>query len=536
MNTDKKKASSFPAGTFTSADIKDLREYVEALDALTKEAPEGKLTPEEWDEAWEEIQTTGKIPAKYEGRIGENEIEVRDGMERMLDENGEPLLDDKGEPRYKHVVYDKPQKRKAYYDIADEAHNQKIARLQKKYHDVMVKAILNTPADTADEKGFLPVMDLVRELLKNPVIVRELEKEAGIGTLAPLGSIPNGDSLNWLYRVITASKGGRIISASNGNRHEEITAMEKGGKIRFTRKNKQNGSTVIVEIDQADKYLSKTNKTFMKVLLFTLQKMTAQNFPLEVGFSLQELVDLGMYSTTSNAGRAVKDFFAQQKLTTLSGIVKKGKKTVKEEGGVLFYHYRLNNGYVTLSVNENFNMEFIATYFTVFPRFAYALSNNAFSLVHYIFFLARQNTKAIKNKGTFTISLKAVRENLGLPSVDEVNNRKYKQYIIDPIEKAIEEIEDALQNVPEAKEYGFTITLYTEDTSNINKWLEGYLEIGLNGDFAETFVRIATKAEKDRTQWEKVKQAELARIAARTEAKEAPAETTKGTRKRRKKT
>ena len=187
----------------------------------------------------------------------------------------------------------------------------------------------------------------------------------------------------------------------------------------------------------------------------------------------------------------------------------------------MFYHYRLKNGYVTLSVNENFNMEFIANYFTIFPRFAYALSNNAFSLVRYIFFLARQNTQAIKEKGTFTIKLDLIRENLGLPAPEDVKNSKYIQYIIEPIEKAIEETEEALRNVPEAKEYGFTITPYTWDTGNIKKWLEGYLEIGLNGDFAETFIRIATKAEKDRVQWEKVKQAELARIAARAEAKEA---------------
>ena len=42
---------------------------------------------------------------------------------------------------------------------------------------------------------------------------------------------------------------------------------------------------------------------------------------------------------------------------------------------------------------DKFNMEFIANYFTVFPRFAYALSNNAFSLVRYIFFIARQNSE-----------------------------------------------------------------------------------------------------------------------------------------------
>lgn len=526
----------------TSKDIEAIREYRDKLEALNRETPPAKLTPEEWDEAMQEIHRTGKIPAKYEGRIGENEIEVRDGVERMLDDNGEPLLDENGEPRFKHVVYSTPKKKKAYYDIADEAHNAKYSRLEKEYHDSIIKALQTyferTKDKKTDEAQGAGIAAIITELLEDPVIKRELEKEVKAAqktALAPLGSVPNGDSLNWLYRVLSASKGGRMVQESTGNRHEEITAQQYGDKIRFTRTNKQNGSTVIVEIDQADKYLRKTNKTFTKILLFALQKMTAQNNPLEVGFTLQELVDLGMYENPSNARRAVKEFFAQQKLTTLSGTVKKGRKTVKEEGGILFYHYKINNGFVTLSVNENFNLDFIANYFTVFPRFAYALSNNAFSLVRYIFFLARQNAQAIKDKGTFTISLENIRENLGLPSVDEVNNRKYRQFIIEPIEKAIEEVEEALLNVPEAKEYGFTITPCGTDTSNIRVWLQGYLEIGLNGDFAETFIRLATKAEKDRAQWAKIKQAELAKIAARQEAKEAQ-DAPKSTRGRKKKT
>ena len=512
----------------TSEDIEAIRAYRDKLEALNREPPPTKLTPEEWDEAMKEIQHTGKIPAKYKGHIGENEIEVRDGMERILDENGKQLFDDKGNPRYKQVVYDTPQKRKVYYDIADEAHNAKYSHLEKEYHDSIIKALQayfdRTRDKKTDETQGAGIAAIITELLEDPIIRRELEKEAKAAqknALAPLGSVPNGDSLNWLYRVLSASKGGRMVQESTGNRHEEITAQQYGDKIRFTRENTQNGSTVIVEIAQADKYLSKTNKTFTKVLLFTLQKMTAQNFPLEVGFSLQELVELGMYSNTSNAGRAVKAFFEQQKLTTLSGTVKKGKKTVKEEGGVLFYHYKISNGFVTLSVNENFNFDFIANYFTVFPRFAYALSNNAFSLVRYVFFLARQNTQAIKDKGTFTISLENIRENLGLPSVDEVKNRKYRQFIIDPIEKAIEETEEALLSVPEAKEYGFTITPVGTETSSIDEWLQGYLEIGLNGDFAETFVKLAEKAEQERKQWERIKKAELAKIAERMEAKEA---------------
>ena len=364
------------------------------------------------------------------------------------------------------------------------------------------------------------IVEILAELLEDPNIKAEIEKEAAAQrmTLEPLGSMPNGDSLNFLLRVFNGSKGGRRLKNSNVTRGEKLTLQQKGNAIRYTRENK--GNIVTVEISQAEAYLQKTNKTFTKVLLFALQKMTAQHFPLEVGFSLQELVDLGMYSTTSNAGRAVKDFFDQQKLTTISGTVKRGKKTIKEEGGVLFYHYRLKNGFVTLSVNENFNMEFIANYFTVFPRFAYALSNNAFSLVRYIFFLARQNTQAIKDKGTFTINLEAIRENLGLPSVEDVKNRKYKQFIIDPVEKAIEEIEEALTSVPEAKEYGFTMVFHGTDTTNIKEWLQGYIEIGLKGDFAETFIKIAQKTEQDREQWEKAKQKELAKIAAREEAKQ----------------
>jgi len=357
----------------------------------------------------------------------------------------------------------------------------------------------------------------LQQLIDESVRALEKEKKASQSLmLPPLGSVPNGDPLNWLYRVVS-SKNGRLVDQRKGNRHESIKRQEQGGTIRFTRTNKQNGNTVIVEIAQAEKYLSKTSKTFTKTLLFTLQKMNDQNFPLEVGFPLQELVELGMYSTTSNAARAMKEFFSQQKQIMLSGKVKKGRNTIKEEGGVLFYHYRIENGYVKLSVNENFNMEFIANYFTVFPRFAYALSNNAFNLVRYIFSLARQNASKIKNNGTFTIGLDSVRENLGLPAPEEVKNSRYKQLIIEPIEAAIDEIEEAAKTVPEAQNYGFTITPIGTNTTNINQWLSGYLEIGLKGDFADTFIKLAKKAEADRTKWERIKMAELAKLAAKKE-------------------
>jgi len=532
MDTNKEHNPSMPE-RITSEEVKTLQAYIEELEGL-KELP-AKLTAEEWKEATTAINNTGIIPDKYKGRIIPEEITLEYDTIQIKDEDGNLILNENGKPQFRQIPINPPKKEIVYHDSADIEYMHRRAFIEGKYHELVIKALRTHKGNAKDIAG------IIQELLEDPEIRREFEKEVKAAqktALAPLGSVPNGDSLNWLYRVISASKGGRMVQESTGNRHEKITARQYGDKIRFTRTNKQKGSTVIVEIDQADKYLMKTNKTFTKILLFALQKMTAQNNPLEVGFPLQELVDLGMYYDISTARRAVKEFFTQQKLTTLSGTVKKGRKTVKEEGGILFYHYKINNGFVTLSVNENFNLDFIANYFTVFPRFAYALSNNAFSLVRYIFFLARQNAQDIKDKGTFTISLEAVRENLGLPSVDEVNNRKYRQFIIEPVKKAIKEVEEALLNVPEAKEYGFTITPCGTDTSNIREWLQGYLEIGLNGDFAETFIRLATKAEKDREQWKKIKQAELAKIAARQEAKEAQEaqEAPKRTRGRKKKT
>jgi len=492
----------------TSKDIEALQEYLDKLEALDNETPEGVLTSEEWDEAMKAIQETGEIPAKYAGRIAEKEIIVHSDIV-----DGE------------YKTFPEGRKRKAYHDIAKEAHYEKYARLKEEYQDSIIKLFESYLSGEHGEEASLNFAQTLKVVAER---IEEEAKKAKTGILPPLGSAPNGEPINFLLRTLAGTKGGRTPEQwkSKTTRGETVHLQKtkKGDTLKYTRQNK--GDSIVIEIAQADKYLKKTNKTFAKVLLFTLQKMNAQNFPPEVVFSLQELVDLGMYSTTSNAGRAVKDFFAQQSQTILSGTVKHGKKTIKEEGGILFYHYALDkgHGFISLSVNPNFNMNFIANYFTVFPRFAYALSNNAFSLVRYIFYLARQNTKAIKEKGTFNISLEAVRENLGLPSVEEVKQRRYRQQIMEPIEKAIEEIEEALENVPEAKEYGFTITPRGTGTSNIRQWLTGYLEIGLKGDFAETFVRIASKAESDRKRWETAKQAELARIAARKELKEARAE------------
>ena len=181
--------------------------------------------------------------------------------------------------------------------------------------------------------------------------------------------------------------------------------------------------------------------------------------------------------------------------------------------------YDEETGFVHFVVNPCFNTEFIAPYFTLFPRDAYKMSEKALSLTYYIFYLARQNTRKIKNGGTFTIKMDTIRNYLGFPDVDEVKNRKYKKFIIDPIDRIIDEIESVIGQTPKTQNQGFTITPYVQYTGNVRDYLNGYLEIGLKGDLAKTFIEIAEKQERKQRQRERALERAKAKAIAEKQAK-----------------
>ena len=199
-----------------------------------------------------------------------------------------------------------------------------------------------------------------------------------------------------------------------------------------------------------------------------------------------------MYKSIQSARRGFKDNIEKIMALTFKGECRKGKNKIVEAGGKLIYHYEIKNNYVTLSLNDKLNVEFLAQFFTVMPEYSYSLNTAAFSLMYYIFFRARQSTREIADKEKFNIRLETIRAYLLLPTADETKNHAY--LIKEPIEKAIEEIELANNNKD------FTLTLYhydkdngkkIEDCKNINEWLNCYLEVGLHGDYAKYFVSIA---------------------------------------------
>lgn len=282
------------------------------------------------------------------------------------------------------------------------------------------------------------------------------------------------------------------------DRHTHYSIEDTPTNVTFKKDNRT--SEIMVTLDDVKLFEGKNNKGLIKLFPFVMIKCNEQNYNKRIGFSLQELVDNGMYSSITTARKAVKDNLEKLRKLSISGYTKrglKGKKIESEVHSSLITEWRIDNSYVTIITGEFINIEFLANYFTVLPPYAFKLSLNAFLLLDYIFCMARQHARSISENGTFKISLRAIRNYLYLPTVETVKeekNRKYNQFIKEPIESAIEEIEN------ENKSIDFTITPTFKsdiDPVNINEWLDGYLEIGLNGDFAERFISIAQKQEAE---------------------------------------
>jgi len=487
------------ATPLTTEELHALREYMKEMQALQAEEPE-QLTAEQWDEAWQTIQATGVVPPKYADRIGVNPI-----TERKHHFEGDRLVYDKGE-----------QVTNAYYDIVHEAWNAKVAALNKKYHDEIVRA-LNIALFEMESDNSMP--QPVNDLIQSVVTAYTMPNH----NLPTLGALTNASEFNTLNRILLSNG---ALKKSTVTRSEKITTERRTDDgvttVRYTRSNR--GDKHIITITNADVLLKKNNRHIKKLLPFTLQKMQQQSFPSKVAVDLEELVSLGMYSTTDNAWRGLSafakameniDIHWQRKVTTRKA-TKNGDKattTTVEEGGVLIYHRKRRQNIGYLSVNEEFPIAALAREYTVFPSWAYALPIKAFDLALYIFYVARMQKDDILNTGGFNLSLQAIHERLGLPTVKEVEtkmNRKYKERIRQPIEEAIEAIEEAVSQSDAAGK--FFITPMTNDDADIKEWLQGYIRIDLKEEYAATFRTIADHKQK------KIEAAEKAKIKAIAEA------------------
>ena len=328
----------------------------------------------------------------------------------------------------------------------------------------------------------------------------------------PLGNyifLPNNSihqlikqTLNSPQKVAAVKKG--IISTQRNTITEDISITYNG----------QDGSIVTIELARAKELFKGRVRGGAKMYNFFLQKTNEQYRQEKTTFLLQELVDLGIYANKDSAYRGIKTITDKMMNMHIEGIMieyEGGKKKERRNIKAALIAQR-DISYTACHISLPPIIRENTKYITILPEWNYRLSENGFMLLDYIYFLARQNAEKIKKEHIFTISLEAIRVRLGLPTPEKAG-KDPKRLILEPIEKAIEDIEDQRDGTD------IKITpVYNPDYKNIHEYLQGYIKIQLDNKAEAYMFKIAKDKEKELKHIEKRK--EKARLIIEVKAEE----------------
>lgn len=333
--------------------------------------------------------------------------------------------------------------------------------------------------------------------------------------LPELCPIPNGPAIAFLIDFLQA--GGFIPESGRSHSVRYIKKENERHQLCVCRTSQNVRSPALrLSVDNEAFFdrLDGNNVWAERLLLYLLALRNLKGNPDEIGFPLSALVSAGLYSSNSNARRGLCAFFAFQAHISLEQADKNGVY----HGGPLFTNCEIKSNYVILSCRPSVPL---TDFFSFLPSFAFSLSSGAFVLLHYIFSRARQKTSQIAKTGGVNLSLRGISERMGLPSWDKVPNRKYRERIRLPIERAVGEI-----NAAAAGFVSGNLTLKIQaPAGQIQAWLDGYLTVHMDGDYAETFEKIAASQKAKITRFTDAKEKEAAKIAARAESKKARSKT-----------
>lgn len=322
-------------------------------------------------------------------------------------------------------------------------------------------------------------------------------------------NVPDSTASNLVMEVLGAGENIADLPARKKQiNHSQSYAVMENGKSRQVILTTEKAA-VTIELADIDK-LTGSNKPAKKLFVLSLIKANEQaihNGQLTqnyISFPLQELVDIGFYKALRSARQGFND--GTDALTSLKvkGHIQQTKKRSKDISAleVLFTGANIKNGQCTIYFNERINWGFIAQYFTILPRYYFKLPNRASDLLYYIFYIARQRTKEIEERGYFTIGFRAIQHRLQLPS--EVGNTRPQQTIKQPIEEAIEQLETEHHLLYGNTEFSLLLQPDNYDSLNIKEYLDnGYLKICLTGEFAQTYIAISKDTSRQIEQAEK---------------------------------
>lgn len=282
------------------------------------------------------------------------------------------------------------------------------------------------------------------------------------------------------------------------NHNTSYTVFADGKQRRVVMANAK--ATITIELADIEK-LTGSNKPAKKLLVLALIKANEQAIfdgqltRDSVSFPLQELIDIGFYKTPQSARAGFNRGMDALTSLKIKGHIQQTKKRGSSVDAleVLFTGANIKNGQCTIYFNPRVNWGFIAQYFTILPRYYFKLHNRASDLLYYVFFLARQHTRDIEERGYFNISFRSIQHRLQLPSEEATKNPQ--RDIKTPIDEAIEELETEHSLLYGNTDFGL-LPVYDEAAS-IKDFLDnGYLQVKLSGAFAEGYIAISKDTAK----------------------------------------
>lgn len=205
------------------------------------------------------------------------------------------------------------------------------------------------------------------------------------------------------------------------------------------------------------KYKGQTERLFT----YALSRL-AESADNSTTFSLSDIVESGMYSSLPNAKRAIDT--AKHFLTSIKfdddGVLK-----------VLFptFGVRKRTSIVEVEVHRDFSLIEGGQFYARMPKSIWKININAYLIASMIFLDFRNNAKSVNPNSRYfkrKMNLQRVIDRLDLPS----DTQRVRQLIIQPIEKAIKEINDS-------KDLYLTLELHIDYQQPPHKQItDGYIE------------------------------------------------------------
>ena len=184
-----------------------------------------------------------------------------------------------------------------------------------------------------------------------------------------------------------------------------------------------------------------------KVFIMALEKMNELGYfnhrvgDQAVTISVRDLTENGAFSSRDKAKTALEN--AKKTLSNLQVSF-----TNKNTGLDIDIPWFSPIGWkdkstLLLMPNKSIDWLKVGLHLAIYPPYIYKLKAHAYKLAYYIFTQARIN-KAPDKKGNlvFKLKLTTISRELGLPTVDQVTNFRFKQLILDKVIAAMKELTD----------------------------------------------------------------------------------------------